>query len=119
VCSSDLSADIVAGQKVAKKCLSCHTFEPGGKNKVGPALYDIVNRAMGITDGFSYSSTMKSVSEGKTWDYESLNGFLYKPKAYMKGTAMGFVGVKKTADRANLIAYLRSLADSPAPLPAE
>lgn len=113
------SADLAAGEKVAKKCLSCHSFDSGGKNKVGPALYGIVNRNLGTVDGFSYSAALKEFGAGKVWDYEALNGFLWNPKKYMKGTAMGFAGLKKVADRANIIAYLRSKADSPAPLPSE
>ena len=111
------SANIENGQKVAKKCAACHTFDQGGANKVGPALYDIVNRAMGGVGGFGYSSALTAFGEGKVWDYESLNGFLWKPKKYMKGTAMGFAGIKKAQDRADLVAYLRSLSASPAPLP--
>ncbi len=112
-------ADIEAGAKVAKKCASCHTFEKGGKKKVGPNLYNIVAKAIAATDGFGYSAALKEFGAGKSWDYASLNGFLYKPKTFVKGTSMGFAGLKKTADRANLIAYLRSFADSPAPLPGE
>jgi len=113
------SVDTAAGQKVAKKCAACHTFDKGGKKKVGPNLYGIVTRAVGAADGFSYSSAMKEYAEGKTWTYADLNNFLYKPKAYIKGTSMGFAGLKKTADRANLIGFLRSLADTPAALPSE
>jgi cytochrome c len=113
------NADLDAGIKVAKKCASCHTFEKGGKKKVGPNLYNIVNGAMAKIDGFAYSAALKSFAGDKNWDYAALNGFLYKPKKYVKGTAMGFAGLKKTEDRANIIAYLRSLSDSPAPLPAE
>lgn len=112
------SADPEAGQKVIKKCLQCHTVDKGGKNKVGPNLWNIVDAPYGKVDGFSYSAALKEeASQGKKWDYESLNGFLHKPKKYLKGTKMAFVGLKKAKDRANLIAYLRSLSDSPAPLP--
>lgn len=113
------SADVEAGKKVAKKCAACHDFTVAGKSKVGPPLYGIVNRAMGSTDGFGYSSALKAAADGKSWDYETLNGFLWKPKKFMKGTAMGFAGLKKVADRANIVAYLRSLAETAAPLPAE
>ncbi len=113
------SADPAAGEKVAKKCTGCHTFDEGGKNDAGPALYGVVERAMGAVDGFGYSAALKAYGEGKTWTYEELNGFLWKPKKYLKGTGMGFGGLKKVQDRADIIAYLRSLSASPAPLPAE
>ena len=108
-------ADIAAGQKVAKKCTACHVFEKGGKNKVGPALWNIVNTGKGQVDGYGYSEAL--VGFGGTWDYQSLNQFFYKPKVYISGTKMNFAGLKKPADRANLIAYLRSQADEPAALP--
>lgn len=112
------AADADAGQKVAKKCLQCHTFDKGGKNKVGPNLWNIVDAPYGKVEGFSYSAALKeAASQGKKWDYESLNSFLRQPKKFLKGTKMAFVGLKKEKDRANLIAYLRSLSDSPAPLP--
>lgn len=112
------SADVVKGEKVFKKCAACHTVDDGGANKVGPNLWDIVNRPLGEYAGFNYSSALVAfAAETPTWDYEALNKFLAKPKAYIKGTAMGFAGVKKEQERADLIAYLRSLAGEPAPLP--
>ncbi len=113
------SADIAAGESVFKKCSGCHTVDSGGANKTGPALYNIVNRAVGSVDSFSYSGPMKAYSDGKAWDYETLNEFLWKPKKLVKGTSMGFGGLKKVGDRANLIAYLRGQAESPAELPAQ
>ncbi|MEL7229633.1 MAG: cytochrome c family protein [Pseudomonadota bacterium] len=112
------SADIGQGEKVARKCAACHAFNEGGANKVGPALYGIVNKAIASVDGFGYSAALKEYGAGKVWDYEELNGFLYKPKAHVKGTSMGFAGLKKEDERAAMIAYLRSLAADPAPLPA-
>lgn len=113
------SADLEDGAKVFKKCAACHTAVEGGANKVGPALWNVVNRAAAGVDGFGYSTPMKEYgAEGsKPWVYENLNKFLLKPKAYIKGTSMGFAGLKKENDRANVIAYLRSLSTSPAPLP--
>lgn len=113
------TADAKAGETVFKKCQSCHSGEKGGPNKVGPDLWGIVNRPIAAHEGFSYSAAIKDFSKGGSvvWDYEHLNHFLAGPKAYIAGTAMGFAGVKKDDERANLIAYLRSLADNPAPLP--
>lgn len=113
------SADVGAGEKVFKKCAACHTTEEGGANKVGPNLWNIVNRPVASGDGFNYSASLTEFSSGNSvvWDYAHLNGFLLKPKAYVKGTSMGFAGLKKVEDRANIVAYLRTFASSPAPLP--
>ena len=111
------SADVVAGEKLAKKCTACHVFEAGGANKVGPALWSIVNNAKASVDGFAYSTALAEF--GGIWDYQSLNAFLAKPKAYINGTKMNFAGLKKPSDRANMIAYLRSLSASPVALPSQ
>ena len=113
------AADPKAGEAIFKKCTACHTGEKGGVNKVGPNLWGIVNRPVASHEGYSYSAGMKTFSDGgkAVWDYDHLSGFLTAPKAYVKNTAMGFGGLKKVEDRAAIIAYMRTLADSPAPLP--
>lgn len=114
------SANAEAGAAVFKKCAACHSIEKGGPNKVGPDLWAVVNRPIASHEGFSYSGAMKEFSQGGSvvWDFEHLNHFLASPKGYIKGTAMGFAGIKKDDERANLLAYLNSQADTPAPLPA-
>ncbi|WP_432285172.1 cytochrome c family protein [Aminobacter sp. BA135] len=114
------SANAEAGAAVFKKCTACHSIEKGGPNKVGPDLWGVVNRPIASHEGFGYSGAMKEFSEGGkvVWDFEHLNHFLTSPKGFIKGTAMGFAGIKKDDERANLIAYLNSQSDSPAPLPA-
>ena len=113
------SADATAGAAVFKKCQSCHSIEKGGPNKVGPDLWGLVNRPVATHEGFSYSAGMKDFSKGgqETWTFDHLNHFLSGPKAYVKGTAMGFAGIKNDKERANLLAYIREQSDSPAPLP--
>ena len=93
------------------------TVDNGGANKVGPNLWNVVNSPIAADDDFSYSSSFKEYAEGKTWTYEELNGFLFKPKSHIKGTAMGFAGLKKTDERANLIGWLRTHSDNPQALP--
>ncbi|MBN9074493.1 MAG: cytochrome c family protein [Rhizobiales bacterium] len=114
------TASVEKGEAVHKKCVTCHTTEKGGPNKTGPNLWDIVDRPVATHEGFSYSAAMKDFSKGGTekWTYENLDHFLTSPKGFIKGTAMGFAGDKKPDERADLIAYLRSLSDSPKPLPA-
>lgn len=113
------SADVAAGEKLLKRCVACHSFEEGGANKVGPQLWDIVNREIGAVADFGYSGSLEEYAADKKWTYDELNGFLKKPSKWIKGTAMGFAGLKKIDDRANLIAYMRTLSSEPAPLPAE
>ncbi len=108
-------ADPERGRQVAKKCVACHTFEQGGANKVGPNLWGLIGREVAAVEGFRYSSALREY--GGSWDYERLATFLYDPRGTVPGTRMAFAGVKKPEDLAALLAYLRTLADEPAPLP--
>jgi cytochrome c len=110
------SASPEAGQKSIRACASCHSFEQGGANKVGPNLYGVVGAAHGHVEGFAYSDAIKS-KEGP-WSYDELNAFLYDPKGYAPGTKMTFAGVKNDQERANIIAYLRSISPNAPPPPA-
>lgn len=110
------SASAEKGQGGTKACQACHSFEKGGPNKVGPDLWDVVERKKGGHEGYDYSAAMKG--KGGSWTYADLDEFLTSPKAYVKGTKMGFAGIANPAERANVIAYLRTLSDSPKPLPA-
>ena len=110
-------ADVERGQKVFKKCAACHTVDEGGKNKVGPNLWNIVNRPIATHEGFSYSDAMAEL-EG-AWDFERLDAFTADPKGTVPGTKMAFKGVSKEGDRANVLAYLRTLSATPADLPTE
>ena len=111
-------ADPAAGQKVAKKCAACHTFDNGGANKVGPNLWNIVNRKPGVHEGFSYSNALVEYGNTTNWTFEALDAYLTNPKTAIPGNKMSFAGLKKTKDRASMLAYLRSLADTPAELPS-
>lgn len=114
------NADAAKGEKVVKKCTACHSFDEGGANKVGPALYDVVGRAIAGVDGFGYSDIFNEYkAEGRTWTYEDLDAFLLKPKDYAPGTKMSFAGLKKETDRADLLAYLQTLSASPVAFPSE
>ncbi|GEP09170.1 c-type cytochrome [Methylobacterium gnaphalii] len=110
------SADPEKGKAGTKACQACHSFEKGGPNKAGPDLWEVVGRKKGSHEGFAYSDAMKA--KGGDWSYEDLDHFLTKPSEYVKGTKMAFQGISAPAERANVIAYLRTLAESPKPLPA-
>jgi cytochrome c len=110
------TASVEKGQAAAKVCTTCHTFEKNGPNRVGPNLYGIVGDKKGEgRGGFNFSAAMKA--KGGTWTYDDLNQFLTNPKAFVPGTAMGFAGIQKDSQRADVIDYLHTLADTPEPLP--
>ena len=104
-----VEADAARGKKLFKKCGACHTTDQGGKNKVGPNLWNIVGRGIGTVEGFNYSDAMKSHSG--SWNITALNEFLTNPKKTVPGTKMSFSGVKKDRDRANLLLYLQSFSE--------
>ncbi len=112
------TADIERGKAVAKACAACHKFEKGGANGVGPGLWGVVGNKKDSHAGYAYSGALEE-SGTPDWTYESLNKFLWKPKAYAANTKMNFIGVKKPEDRAALIAYLRTMDDAPQALPTE
>ena len=107
--------DIVNGEKIFKKCAACHSINKGGKNKIGPALYNVVGRKVGGVDDYKYSKTLATYN--KEWTFEELNGFLTKPSSYLKGTKMSYAGLRKEKDRASVIKYLNQKSDSPKQLP--
>ncbi len=107
--------DLATGEKVFKKCAACHSIVKGGKNNIGPALYNVVGRKIGVVNDYKYS---KALSEyGKEWTFEELNGYLIKPAKWIKGTKMAFAGLRKDKDRASVILYLNQNSDNPLPLP--
>jgi cytochrome c2 len=108
-------ADVDAGAKSARVCAACHSFEEGGAAKIGPPLWGVVGRTIASADDFSYSDALAG-KEGD-WSYQALDDYLSAPREWAPGTKMVFAGVKKPEDRANVILYLRSLSDAPAPLP--
>jgi cytochrome c len=110
------TASVEKGQAAAKVCLTCHTFEKNAPNRVGPNLFGIVGDKKGEgRGGFDFSAAMKA--KGGTWTYDDLNQFLTKPSAFVPGTKMGFAGIEKDSQRADVIDYLHTLADNPEPLP--
>ena len=122
--NTDQAVDIAAllamgnlddGKKVWKKCSACHSIKKGGKNKIGPALYNVLGRNVAVLGDYKYSKALTSY--GKSWTFEEMNGFLSKPQAYIKGTKMAFIGLKKEKDRASIILFMNQNSDNPLPLP--
>ena len=109
--------DIATGEKVFKKCAACHSIVKGGKNNIGPALYNVVGRKMGSISDYKYSKALIAYGEEKEWTFEELNGFLTKPSKWIKNGKMAFAGLRKESDRASVIKYLNENSDSPLPLP--
>ena len=109
------SASLENGEKIYKKCASCHNHKKDSASKIGPNLWNIINRPKGNIEGFAYSKALAEF--GGKWTYEELSKFLYKPKDYISGTKMNFAGLKNAEDRANLLFWLRQLSDNPVPLP--
>tara|TARA_Y100001970_G_C13661134_1_gene568393 strand:+ start:27 stop:566 length:540 start_codon:yes stop_codon:yes gene_type:complete len=107
--------DLAVGEKVFKKCAACHSIVKGGKNNIGPALYNVVGRKIGMVNDYKYSKALSSY--GKEWTFEELNGYLIKPAKWIKGTKMAFAGLRKEKDRASVILYLNQNSDNPLPLP--
>ena len=107
--------DIATGEKVFKKCAACHSIVKGGKNAIGPALYNVVGRKVGAVEDYKYSKALAAYD--KEWTFEELNGFLKKPAKYIKGTKMAYAGLRKENDRASVIKYLNENSDNPIPLP--
>ena len=107
--------EISHGEKVFKKCAACHSIVKGGKNNIGPALYNVVGRKVGVISDYKYSKALSGYD--KEWTFEELNGYLIKPAKWIKGTKMAFAGLRKEKDRASVIKYLNQNSDNPLPLP--
>jgi cytochrome c len=103
------------GEKVFKKCSACHMIASGGKNMIGPNLWNVIGRTAGSVSDYKYSKAM--IAYGKEWTYEEMNSYLIKPQAYVKGTKMAFAGLRKEKDRASVILFMNSKSSSPKPLP--
>ena len=103
------------GQKVFKKCSACHSVKKSGKNKIGPALYNVIGRDMAGLENYKYSKAL--IDFGKSWTFDEMNSFLIKPQSYIKGTKMAFAGLKKEKDRASVILFMNQNSDNPLPLP--
>ncbi|HSF95475.1 MAG TPA: c-type cytochrome [Thermohalobaculum sp.] len=109
------SADPEDGKRLFLRCKACHTINKGGRHRLGPNLWDVVDRKVSGAKGFKYSSAFRKL-EGN-WDYAALDALIENPRKFASGTRMAFPGLRNPAQRAAVIAYLRTLSDSPAPLP--
>jgi len=107
--------DAISGEKIFKKCAACHSINKGGKNNIGPALYNVVGRKVGDISAYKYSKALAAYD--KNWNFEELNGFLLKPSKWIKGTKMAYAGLRKEKDRASVIKYLNQNSDNPLTLP--
>jgi len=108
------SVNAADGTKIFKKCAACHSIAQGGGNKIGPALWGVIGRKAGGVADYKYSKAMAAY--GKSWSFEEMNGFLIKPKEWIKGTKMSFAGLKNAKERAAVILYMNENSDSPLPL---
>jgi len=108
------STSAAEGAKVFKKCAACHSIAEGGKNKIGPALWGVLGRQAGSLPDYKYSKAM--VAHGKKWSFEEMNGFLLKPKDWIKGTKMSYSGLKNEKERAAVILYMNQNTNNPLPL---
>jgi len=108
------SASAAEGAKIFSKCKACHSIAKGGGNKIGPALWGVLGRKAGSLSDYKYSKAM--IAYGKPWSFEEMDGFLAKPKEWIKGTKMSYAGLKSAKDRASLILYMNENTDSPLPL---
>jgi len=108
------STSATEGAKVFKKCAACHSIAEDGGNKIGPALWGVLGRPAGSIPDYKYSKAM--AAHGKSWSFEEMNGFLTKPKGWIKGTKMSFAGLKNAKERAAVILYMNENTNSPLPL---
>ena len=108
------STNAADGAKIFKKCAACHSIAEGGANKIGPALWGVIGRKAGSVPNYKYSKAMAAYS--KNWSFEEMNGFLIKPKDWIKGTKMSFAGLKNAKDRASVILYMNKNSSNPLPI---
>jgi len=108
------SVSAAEGAKVFKKCAACHSIAEGGANKIGPALWGVIGRKSGSVADYKYSKAL--AAHGKNWSFEEMNGFLIKPKEWIKGTKMSFAGLKNAKDRAAVILYMNENSSNPLPI---